>query len=82
MPGERDVVERELLGGQDTGRPRLEGQEVVVLWRQRAVARTDAQFDNPVLGLYRVRDGKLARLQMFHFDTAAVVAFLAQARAG
>ena len=53
----------------------------MVLWRQRAVARTDAQFDNPVLGLYRVRDGKLARLQMFHFDTAAVVAFLAQARA-
>lgn len=54
----------------------------MVLWRQRAVARTGAQFDNPVLGLYRVRDGKLARLQMFHFDTAAVVAFLAQARAG
>jgi len=32
-----------------------------------------------VLGLYHVRGGKLARAQMFYFDTAAVVRFLAQA---
>jgi hypothetical protein len=29
-----------------------------------------------------VRDGKLARAQMFYFDTARVSAFLAQARGG
>jgi ketosteroid isomerase-like protein len=29
-----------------------------------------------VLGLYRVRDGKLARAQMFYFDTTATAEFL------
>lgn len=53
--------------------------EVVVLYRQRAVDPGGARFDAPVLGLYEVRDGKLARAQMFHFDTAAVVDFLANA---
>jgi hypothetical protein len=33
-----------------------------------------------VLGLYHVREGKLARAQMFYFDTAAVVRFLAKAQ--
>jgi len=32
-----------------------------------------------VLGLYRVRDGKLARAQMFYFDTTALAGFLAYA---
>ncbi len=58
------------------------GDEVVVLWRQRAVAPTGERFDAPVLGLYEVRDGKFARAQMFHFDTAAVVRFLAIAQRG
>ena len=55
------------------------GDEVVVAWRQRAVDATGARFDAPVLGLYEVRDGLLARAQMFHFDTAAVLRFLAEA---
>jgi ketosteroid isomerase-like protein len=55
------------------------GEEVVVLWRQRAVDAAGRRFDGPVLGLYEVRDSMLARAQMFHFDTAALVAFLAAA---
>jgi ketosteroid isomerase-like protein len=50
--------------------------EVVVLYRQRAIDPAGRRFDNPVLGLYRVRDAKLQRAQMFHFDTAAIVGFL------
>jgi ketosteroid isomerase-like protein len=53
--------------------------EVVVLYRQRAKDAAGRRFDAPVLGLYRVSDGKLARAQMFHFDTAAVAGFLAAA---
>jgi uncharacterized protein len=53
--------------------------EVVVLWRQRGVARSGERCDEPVLGIYQVRDGKLARAQMFYFDTVAVVGFLANA---
>ncbi|PYM46400.1 MAG: hypothetical protein DME10_21015 [Candidatus Rokuibacteriota bacterium] len=54
-------------------------EEVVVLWRQRGLSPTGARFDGPVLGLYRVRDGKLARAQMFYFDTTALAGFLAYA---
>jgi hypothetical protein len=32
-----------------------------------------------VLGLYKVRAGKLVRAQMFYFDTAALVSFLEKA---
>jgi uncharacterized protein len=53
---------------------------VVVRWRQRALAPNGERFDAPVLGLYGVRDGLLARAQMFHFDTVAVVEFLRRAR--
>lgn len=53
--------------------------EVVVLFRQRGVGSAGERFDAPVLGLYKVRDGKLIRAQMFHFDTAAVAGFLARA---
>jgi uncharacterized protein len=56
--------------------------EVVVLYRQRALAPTGERFDAPVLGLYEVRDGLFARAQMFHFDTLAVVEFLAPVRPG
>src|SRR6266511_3427148 len=52
--------------------------EVVVLWRQRGVTPAGARFDGEVLGLYRVLEGKLGRPQMFYFDTAALVSFLAQ----
>jgi len=53
--------------------------EVVVLWRQRGLTLAGDRCDEEVLGLYHVRGGKLARAQMFYFDTAAVVRFLAQA---
>jgi ketosteroid isomerase-like protein len=56
------------------------GDEVVVLWRQRGVSPAGELFDGEVLGLYRLHDGKLARAQMFYFDSAAVASFLARAR--
>jgi uncharacterized protein len=56
-------------------------REVVVLYRQRALDRAGERFDAPVLGLYEVRDGRFARAQMFHYDTAAVVDFLKRAKA-
>jgi ketosteroid isomerase-like protein len=55
---------------------------VVVEYRQRAIGPDGERFDGPVLGLYRVRDAKLAASQMFHYDTAAVVSFLHRAHAG
>jgi len=53
-----------------------EGEEVVVVYTQRGLRADGRRFEAPVLGLYAVRDGKLARAQMFHFDTAAILAFL------
>ena len=55
------------------------GDEVTVVYTQRAVSSDGERFESPVLGLYEVRDGKFARAQMFHFDTAAIVAFLERA---
>jgi len=55
--------------------------EVVVLWHQRGVAPSGERCDVPVLALYQVRDGKLARAQMFYFDSAALGLFLARAAA-
>ena len=54
--------------------------EVVVLWRQRGVTPAGDRFDGEVLGLYQVRQGKLARSQMFYFDTTALISFLAKAK--
>ncbi len=56
-----------------------ESGEVVVLWRQRGRSRAGESFDGPVLGLYQVRGGRLARAQMFYFDTVALAEFLANA---
>lgn len=53
--------------------------EVVVLWHQRGVSPIGDRFDGEVLGLYKLRDGKLACAQMFYFDTTAVASFLARA---
>ncbi|HYT87184.1 MAG TPA: hypothetical protein VEL76_00560, partial [Gemmataceae bacterium] len=53
---------------------------VVVLWHQRGVTPAGARFDGEVLGLYRVLEGKLARAQMFYFDTVPLVSFLARAK--
>jgi ketosteroid isomerase-like protein len=55
-----------------------DGEQVVVLYTQRAVDAAGNRFEAPVLGLYEVRDGKFARAQMFHFDTAAILDFLAR----
>ena len=54
--------------------------EVVVLYHMRAVAPDGEHFESPVIGLYEVRDGKLARAQMFHYDTQGINAFLEHAR--
>jgi uncharacterized protein len=54
-------------------------EEVVVLWRQKGVSPAGGdRIDTPVLGLYQLRDGRLARAQMFYFDTATVLSFLAK----
>ena len=53
--------------------------EVVVHWQQRGLTSAGDRIDTPVLGLYRLQDGKLARAQMFYFDPAAVLSFLAKA---
>ena len=55
------------------------GNEVVVLWQQRGVSPAGDRFDGPVLALYQLRDRKLARAQMFYFDTVEVASFLAKA---
>jgi uncharacterized protein len=55
--------------------------EVVVHWRQKGVSPAGDRIDTPVLGLYRLRDGKLVRAQMFYFDPAAVLTFLVKAKA-
>jgi ketosteroid isomerase-like protein len=56
-----------------------EGEHVAVLYTQRALAPGGERFEAPVMGLYEVRDGKFARAQMFHYDTAALLAFLERA---
>ncbi len=53
--------------------------EVVVLWHQRGITASGDRIDVEVLGLYQFRDAKLARGQMFYFDTATVLNFLAKA---
>lgn len=58
----------------------VNGDEVVVQYRQRAVSPDGERVESEVLGLYEVRDGKFARAQMFHFDTAALNEFFGRAR--
>jgi uncharacterized protein len=50
---------------------------VCAVFRHRAVDPTSgARFDAPEVGVYEVRDDRVVRSQMFHADSAAVVAFL------
>ena len=56
-----------------------EGGEVVVHYTWKARAANGDTFATETLALYRVRDGKLARAQMFHFDLTGLVDFLARA---
>ena len=53
---------------------------VVVRWHQRGRSPAGLCFDGQVLGLYEVRQERLARAQMFYFDTDAVKRFLADAQ--
>ena len=54
--------------------------DVVVLWRQRGRNGDGQSIDEEVIGLYHFREGKLARAQMFYFDTVPLVQFLAKAQ--
>ena len=51
--------------------------EVVVHYHQRGTDRSGRSCDSEVLGLYRVENGKVTRLQMFYFDPEQVADFLA-----
>lgn len=55
------------------------GNEVAILWRQRGLAPAGDRIDTEVLGLYLLREGKLARAQMFYFDPVGVAHFLINA---
>jgi hypothetical protein len=55
--------------------------KVVVLYHQRGVSPGTERFDGEVIGLYELRDFKLARAQMFYFDEAACAKFLQRATA-
>lgn len=57
----------------------IAGDEVVVQYVTRAIAPDGERFESPVVALYEVREGKFARAQMFHYDTAAILAFLERA---
>jgi ketosteroid isomerase-like protein len=50
--------------------------EVVVHYHQRGADRSGRSCDSEVLGLYRVENGKVTRLQMFYFDPEQVADFL------
>ncbi len=57
------------------------GDHVVARWRLRARAPAgDKVLDMPMVGIYELRDGKLAGTQMFYSDTAEVLRFLEGAR--
>jgi ketosteroid isomerase-like protein len=51
-------------------------REVAVIWHQRGVNAAGERLDCEVFGLYEVRDGRLARAQMFYFDSVIVQRFL------
>jgi ketosteroid isomerase-like protein len=51
-------------------------RRVVILYHQRGASPSGERFDGEVIGLYDLREFKLARAQMFYFDEAACVHFL------
>jgi ketosteroid isomerase-like protein len=59
-----------------------DNEDVIVPWYQRAVGHDGRRLDTPVLGLCHVRNGRLARAQMFYFGTAGVVRFSALPQSG
>ena len=54
-----------------------DGDKVVVLWRQRGRdPNSGKSFDMPAASVYTMKDGRVLESRMFHFDVAAVNAFL------
>ncbi len=53
--------------------------EVVILWRQRGLSSRGDRYEGDVLALYRLRDRRLVRAQMFYFDVVRAAQFLARA---
>lgn len=58
-----------------------DGSRVVIAYTQRALSSAGERFEEPVIGIYRIRDGLFASAQMFHYDTAAIAAFLERSQA-
>jgi hypothetical protein len=56
-----------------------ESGRVVVNYVWRGLDREGRQFETEVLADYQVRDGLLARAQMFYYDLPGVIAFLDRA---
>jgi ketosteroid isomerase-like protein len=56
-----------------------DGGRVVILYHQRGVSPAGERFDGEVIGVYDLRDFKLARAQMFYFDETVCVRFLERA---
>ena len=73
---------------QPEGRRELEpeflaaGDRAIVLWRLRALGANGDSVDLPAVSIYRLQDGKIIELCMYHFDTVALVRFLDRAGAG
>jgi hypothetical protein len=60
----------------------VEHDQVLVLWRQRAVdAASGKKLDLPAVSLYALRNGRVRRAQMFQ-DTASIERFLDSAQLG
>lgn len=59
--------------------PRILGSsagEVAVLYRQRGRDSSGNSCETEVVGVYRVDDGHVVRLQMFYFDPEKIACFL------
>ncbi len=57
------------------------GDHVIARWRLKArVPDGEGTLDMPMVGAYKLRDGKLVEAQMFYWDTAAVLRFLESTR--
>jgi uncharacterized protein len=56
------------------------GDRVIVLWRFRAQRQARDSIDLPVVSIYRLREGRIIESRMLHFDTAALLQFLKNAR--
>ena len=54
---------------------------VVINYMWRGLDSQGRRFETETLAVYQLRDGRLARAQMFYYDLAGMIAFLAKARA-